>query len=129
VKDFADPNDDAVRRRIAGLHPGGFTRLGAALRHATAELTRERVHHRLLLILSDGRPNDLGHYMADYGVEDSRQAINEARARGVHPFCLNVDPEGPDYLARIFGPVGYVTLRHPEQLPRALLQAVRTLIE
>ncbi|HET7550506.1 MAG TPA: VWA domain-containing protein [Gemmatimonadaceae bacterium] len=129
VKDFAEGNGDAVRRRIAGLHPGGFTRLGAALRHATAELTRERVRHRLLLILSDGRPNDLGHYMADYGVEDSRQAINEARARGIHPFCLNVDPEGPEYLARIFGPVGYVTIRHPEQLPRALLQAVRTLIE
>lgn len=129
VKDFAESNGDVVRRRIAGLHPGGFTRLGAALRHATAELTRERVRHRLLLILSDGRPNDLGHYMADYGVEDSRQAINEARARGIHPFCLNVDPEGPEYLARIFGPVGYVTIRRPEQLPRALLQAVRTLIE
>jgi nitric oxide reductase NorD protein len=129
VKEFAETNGDAVRRRIAGLHPGGFTRLGAAVRHATAELTRERVRHRLLLILSDGRPNDLGHYMADYGVEDSRQAINEARARGIHPFCLNVDPEGPEYLARIFGPVGYVTIRRPEQLPRALLQAVRTLIE
>jgi nitric oxide reductase NorD protein len=129
VKEFAESNGDAVRQRIAGLHPGGFTRLGAALRHATAELTRERVRHRLLLVLSDGRPNDLGHYMADYGVEDSRQAINEARARGIHPFCLNVDPEGPEYLARIFGPVGYVTIRRPEQLPRALLQAVRTLIE
>ncbi|HEU4586263.1 MAG TPA: VWA domain-containing protein [Gemmatimonadaceae bacterium] len=129
VKEFAESNSDVVRRRIAGLHPGGFTRLGAALRHAAAELTRERVRHRLLLILSDGRPNDLGHYMADYGVEDSRQAINEARARGIHPFCLNVDPEGPEYLARIFGPVGYVTIRRPEQLPRALLQAVRTLIE
>jgi nitric oxide reductase NorD protein len=129
VKDFAEGNGEVVRRRIAGLYPGGFTRLGAAIRHATAELTRERVRHRLLLILSDGRPNDLGHYMADYGVEDSRQAINEARARGIHPFCLNVDPEGPEYLARIFGPVGYVTIRHPEQLPRVLLQAVRTLIE
>ena len=129
VKDFAESNSDIVRRRIAGLRPGGFTRLGAALRHATAELVRERVRHRLLLILSDGRPNDLGYYMSDYGVEDSRQAINEARARGIHPFCLNVDPEGPEYLARIFGPVGYVTIRHPEQLPRALLQAVRTLIE
>lgn len=129
VKEFAESNGDSVRRRIAGLHPGGFTRLGAALRHATAELTREHVRHRLLLILSDGRPNDLGHYMSDYGVEDSRQAINEARARGIHPFCLNVDPEGPEYLARIFGPVGYVTLRRPEQLPRALLQAVRTLID
>jgi nitric oxide reductase NorD protein len=129
VKEFAEFNGDAVRRRIAGLHPGGFTRLGAALRHATAELTRERVRHRLLMVLSDGRPNDLGQYMADYGVEDSRQAINEARARGIHPFCLNVDPEGPEYLARIFGPVGYVTIRRPEQLPRALLQAVRTLIE
>ena len=129
VKDFTEVNGDVVRRRIAGLRPGGFTRLGAALRHATAELVSERVRHRLLLILSDGRPNDLGYYMADYGVEDSRQAINEARARGIHPFCLNVDPEGPEYLARIFGPVGYVTIRHPEQLPRALHQAVRTLIE
>jgi nitric oxide reductase NorD protein len=129
VKDFADLNSDTVRRRIAGLRPGGFTRLGAALRHATALLVRERVRHRLLLILSDGRPNDLGYYMSDYGVEDSRQAINEARARGIHPFCLNVDPEGPEYLARIFGPVGYVTIRQPDQLPRALLQAVRTLVE
>ena len=129
VKEFAEANTDTVRRRIAGLRPGGFTRLGAAIRHATAVLVREPVRHRLLLILSDGRPNDLGYYMADYGVEDSRQAINEARARGIHPFCLNVDPEGPEYLARIFGPVGYVTLGHPDQLPRALLQAVRTLIE
>lgn len=129
VKGFSETNGEFVRRRIAGLHPGGFTRLGAALRHATAELTRERVRHRLLLVLSDGRPNDLGYYASDYGVEDSRQAINEARAQGIHPFCLNVDPDGPEYLARIFGPAGYVTLRRPEQLPHALLRAVRTLID
>jgi nitric oxide reductase NorD protein len=98
------------------------------VRHATAVLGREPARHRLLLILSDGRPNDVGPYMTEYGVEDSRQAMHEARARGVYPFCLNVDRDGPEYLARIFGPAGYTTLRRPDQLPRALLQAVRTLI-
>jgi Nitric oxide reductase activation protein len=128
VKDFAEANGELVRRRIATLSPGGFTRLGAAIRHATALLGREHARHRLLLILSDGRPNDLGRYLAEYGVEDSRQAINEARAQGIYPFCLNIDREGSEYLARIFGQSGYATIRQPDQLPLALLKAVRTLI-
>lgn len=128
LKAFGESNGEPVRRRIAALQPGGFTRLGAAVRHATALLSREPARHRLLLVLSDGRPNDLGHYVAGYGVEDSRQAIHEARARAIYPFCLNVDRDRPEYLAHIFGPAGYATLRRPEQLPRALLRAVRVLI-
>jgi nitric oxide reductase NorD protein len=128
LKAVGEANGEPVRRRIAALQPGGFTRLGAAVRHATALLSREPARHRLLLVLSDGRPNDLGHYVAGYGVEDSRQAIHEARARAIYPFCLNVDRDRPEYLAHIFGPAGYATLRRPEQLPRALLRAVRGLI-
>jgi nitric oxide reductase NorD protein len=128
LKHFSEAAGELVRHRIAALEPGGFTRLGAAVRHATAALQREAARHRLLLILSDGRPNDADEYMSDYGVEDSRQAMSEARARGVYPFCLNVDDEGSEYLTRIFGPAGYTSLRRPDQLPVALLQAVRTLI-
>jgi nitric oxide reductase NorD protein len=61
-------------------------------------------------------------------VEDSRQAVLEARAAGVHPFCLTVDAEEPEYLSRIFGASGHTVLRHPEQLPHALLHAVRQLL-
>ncbi|MGH7617060.1 MAG: nitric oxide reductase activation protein NorD, partial [Gemmatimonadaceae bacterium] len=57
VKSFEEHNDAATRRRIAALKARGFTRLGAAVRHMTHELARQTAGHRLLLIISDGRPN------------------------------------------------------------------------
>lgn len=128
IKDFAEANGTAVRSRIAALEPAGFTRLGAAIRHATARLSRQPAGHRLLLILSDGVPHDMDHYVDQYAIEDSRQAIAEARARGVYPFCLTIDRQGSEYLSHIFGPAGHTILRHPEQLPTALLGVVRHLL-
>lgn len=128
IKDFSERNGELVRRRISALAPEFNTRLGAAIRHATAVLARQPAGHRLLLILSDGRPNDMDNYRGEYGVEDSRQAINEARAEGIYPFCLTVDRETPEYLSRIFGPSGHTILRQPDQLPLALLQVVRHLL-
>jgi nitric oxide reductase NorD protein len=128
VKDFSERSGPTTRRRIAGLEPGGFTRLGAALRFATRGLARQSAGHRLLLILSDGRPNDIDEYQSEYGVEDARQAIMEARASGVYPFCITVDRDASEYLPRIFGTTGHTILQRPEQLPRSLLGAVRALI-
>ena len=128
IKDFNEWNGMLVRRRIAGLEPSGFTRLGAAVRHATHKLARQSAGRRLLLLLSDGRPNDVDQYQSEYGVEDSRQAIMEARASGVFPFCLTVDQDASEYLPRIFGTTGHTILQRPEQLPRALLGVVRALI-
>jgi nitric oxide reductase NorD protein len=128
VKSFAERNSIAVRGRVSALEAGGFTRLGAAVRHATWELAHQSAGHRLLLILSDGRPNDVDQYQGTYGVEDSRQAIIEARASGIFPFCLTVDRDASEYLPRIFGVAGHTILQRPEQLPKALLEAVRVLI-
>ncbi len=128
IKDFSERSSPLVNRRIAALEPGGFTRLGAALRHATRQLAHQQAGHRLLLVLSDGRPNDVDHYQGDYGVEDSRQAIFEARASGVYPFCLTIDKEASEYLPRIFGKAGHTILQRPQQLPTALLSVVRALI-
>jgi len=102
--------------------------MGAAIRHATAGLGRTHAGHRLLLILSDGKPNDRDHYVGAFAIEDARQAIAEARAAGVHPFCLTVDRKGSSYLTRIFGPAGHVVLRHPDQLPLALVGVVRQIL-
>ena len=128
IKSFSERSGPAVRRRIAGIEPSGFTRLGAAVRHATLQLARQSAGHRLLLLLSDGRPNDVDEYQGSYGVEDSRQAIMEARASGVFPFCLTIDQDASEYLPRIFGAAGHTILQRPEQLPRALLGAVRALV-
>ena len=128
IKDFAERNGATVRGRISALAPEANTRLGAAIRHATALLDGQSAGHRLLLILSDGKPNDIDSYQGPHGIEDSRQAIIEARTRDIFPFCLTVDHEESEYLKRIFGPAGYAILPRPDHLPRVLLDVVRNLL-
>jgi nitric oxide reductase NorD protein len=128
VKDFGERPGPTVRARIAAIAPDGNTRLGAAMRHATARLARQPAGRRLLLLLSDGRPNDMDRYQGRYAVEDARQAVHEARAAGVVPFCLTVDREEPEYLAHVFGVAGHTILRRPDQLPAALVGLVRHLL-
>lgn len=128
IRDFTDRDPTTARRALGALEGGGFTRLGAAMRFATHELARQSTGQRLLLILSDGRPNDVDRYQGQYGVEDSRQAIMEARASGVFPYCITVDRDASEYLPRIFGTAGHTILQRAEQLPTALLGAVRALI-
>jgi nitric oxide reductase NorD protein len=128
VKRFAERWDAEVARRIAGLEPEHYTRAGAALRHAAASLMGQAASHRLLLLLSDGKPNDTDHYEGRYGVEDLRQAVAEARLQGISPFCLTVDRQAADYIPHVFGPQHYALLPRPELLPGALLEWLRRLV-
>ncbi len=128
VKGFGERNGEDVRGRVAALRPEGYTRMGAAIRHASAVLARQGARHRLLLIISDGKPNDEDHYQGRFAVEDTRQAVVEARAQGIFPFCVTVDQKGGTYLSRIFGTSGHMILHHPEHLPLALMKVVRGLL-
>jgi nitric oxide reductase NorD protein len=117
-----------VRRRIAALDSDRYTRAGAAIRHATAVLAAQAARYRLLLVLSDGKPNDIDEYEGRYGIEDTRQAVAEARLQGLVPFCLTVDRDAPAYLPSIFGRGGYALLRRAEHLPAVLVEVVRKLL-
>jgi nitric oxide reductase NorD protein len=128
VKSFGDSPGDLVRRRIAALDADGYTRVGAAIRHATAALSGEPTERRLLLILSDGKPNDVDEYEGTYGIEDARQAVAEARAQGVDVFCLTVDRDAPRYARRIFGRTGFGVLRRADLLPEVLIDVLRRLL-
>lgn len=128
VKDFDEAPRTTARRRIAALEPDGYTRVGAAVRHASAVLGRESARHRLLLLLSDGKPNDVDEYAGRYGIEDTRQAVAEARLQGLLPFCLTVDREAPAYLPAIFGPRGFAVLSRPDLLPNVLVEVLRSLV-
>ena len=130
IKRFAGSASGETERRLATLEPANATRLGAALRHATAMLAGRAESHRLLLILSDGRPNDRDGYIdEDYAVEDSRRAVSEARVAGVTPYCITVDPEEPrEYMEHIFGEQGYRVLAETAHLPAVLLRAVQGLL-
>jgi nitric oxide reductase NorD protein len=126
LKRFEEPFDREAAHRIAALEPDEFTRVGAALRHATATLRREPAHRRLLLLLSDGKPNDCDRYEGRYGFEDARQALAEARLQGVAPFCVTVDHHASQHLAALFGPGNYSVVSTPQQLASALLEWVRS---
>lgn len=128
VKEFEERDRHLVHRRIAGLEPEEYTRAGAAIRHATATLASRSESKRLLLLISDGKPNDADQYGGVHGIEDTRQAVAEAAMVGIHVFCLTVDRDAPSYMHRIFGPSRFATLAHARELPFALVEALRELI-
>jgi nitric oxide reductase NorD protein len=106
--------------RIAGLQPQGYTRIGPALRHATALLSREPAERRLLLLISDGKPTDYDRYEGRYGVADVRRALLEAERGEIHTHALAVDSVARDYLPALFGESGWHVLARPEDLVEVL---------
>jgi nitric oxide reductase NorD protein len=120
LKKFNEAYTPEVRGRINQIKPGYYTRLGAAIRYGSQQLRTQPAGRKLLLILSDGKPNDLDQYEGRFGIEDTRQAIIEARNLGLQPFCVTIDHKGNQYLPHLFGVNGYAVIRNPLEMPRLL---------
>ena len=129
LKTFKQRYDDNTRGRIHALKPGYYTRMGAAIRQASKLLGECKQKRRLLLLVTDGKPNDLDLYEGRYGVEDTREAVLEARRAGLLPFCITIDQKAGDYLPYMFGANGFTLIRQPEQLPLRLPQLYRQLTQ
>lgn len=118
IKRFDEAYDDTIKARIAGIEAQEYTRMGFAIRHMTAELARIAARTRVMISLSDGKPDDyFDAYRGPYGIEDTRMALIEARRAGIHPFCITIDREARDYLPRLYGPARYTILDDVRQLP------------
>lgn len=121
VKDFDEKYSDEVKRRIGGINYQNNTRLGAAIRHATAKLAKQDARTRLLIVLSDGRPYDHDYGDARYAREDTREALRQAKNEGITPFCITIDRESEAELRDLYGEIGYTiiddVLTLPERLP------------
>lgn len=103
--------------------------MGAAIRQGTAHLSAQGQSQKLLLLLSDGKPNDLDVYEGRYGIEDTREAVLAARRQGIEPFCITIDREADSYLPYMFGANGYTLIKDALQLPERLPQLYRQLTE
>jgi len=121
VKDFDEKYSDEVKQRIGGITFQNNTRLGAAIRHATAKLAKQEARTRLLIVLSDGRPYDHDYVDARYAREDTREALRQAKNRGITPFCITIDRESEAELRDLYGEIGYTiiddVLSLPERMP------------
>jgi nitric oxide reductase NorD protein len=121
LKDFQEHYSDEVMRRIGGITYQNNTRLGAAIRHASAKLEKQEARTRLLIVLSDGRPYDHDYGDARYARDDTREALRQAKIAGITPFCITIDRESESELKDLYGEIGYTiiddVLTLPERLP------------
>jgi nitric oxide reductase NorD protein len=120
LKGFGEPWRGAACDRVGAVKPGYYTRMGAAIRVATMRLQGRGERQRLLLILTDGKPNDLDVYEGRYGLEDTRHAVQAAREAGLTPFCVTIDETAHDYLPMLFGQHGYALVHRPTDLVQRL---------
>ena len=133
IKDLDEPFSDKVKKRIDKIAPVRSTRMGPAIRHATSKLDAYDAKVKILILVSDGRPQDHGYGRdrteKEYAIHDTKQALLEARRKGITPFALTVDKEGHDYLGQMCEDMGYEVVADIEQLPQRLPTLYRRLTE
>lgn len=128
VKRMDEPYGDEVRARISGIRPQDYTRMGFAIRHLTRLLNEAEARTKLLITLSDGKPDDYHDgYRGKYGIEDTRKALQEAQRSGIHPFCITIDKEARDYLPHLYGAAHYTVVDEVGRLPYKVADIYRRL--
>ncbi|MBE2275617.1 MAG: nitric oxide reductase activation protein NorD [Rhodobacteraceae bacterium] len=126
-KDFDQAWGDLAKARLAGAEGRLSTRMGAAIRHATAHLQQVKAARRLMLVLTDGAPADIDVRDPFYLRHDARHAVDAAVRAGIVPFCLTLDPRADAYAQRIFGTRNVQVLDRVERLPERLPQLYASL--
>lgn len=127
VKEMQERYSTTVRQRISAIGPREYTRMAPAIRHMTAKFAKVEAKVRLLIVLSDGKPEDYDDYKGDYAIEDTRHALFEAKAHGIHPFCITIDRKAHEYMAHMYGEVNYIFIDKVQQLPARMSEIYRTL--
>ena len=133
IKAFDDSQGDTLKKRIGGMRAQKSTRMGTAIRHACAKLEKQQTEQRLLILLSDGFPQDYDYgedrSSYEYGIQDTMMALMEAKFKEITPFCITVDHEGKDYLKKMCEPSSYLVIKDIHALPEMLPKVVASLIQ
>ena len=127
VKHLDEAHGDVVRQRIGAIGPREYTRMGPPIRHLARRLRETDARMRLLIILTDGKPEDYDGYADTYAIEDTRRALIEARGNGIHAFCVTVDQKAHEYLGHMFGQGNYIFVNRIESLPLRMAEFYRSL--
>ena len=121
VKDF-DENWSAAKHKIGGIEPSGYTRIGAALRHAGARLDARKNKSKWIILISDGKPNDYDKYEGKYGINDVKQALRELNQRNINSYALAIEAQAKYYLPQMFGQNHYQILTTPSELLQSMVK-------
>ena len=126
LKTFTESLNDEVKGRIGGVRPEKNTRMGPAIRHAAGQLKEYPARVKLMIILSDGLPNDQD-YSNEYAIADSRSAIRESRSAFIHVHAITVNAVNSPHLDNLYGDVHHTVIADVKQLPDKLPRLYRAL--
>ena len=110
-----------------GLTTGGYTRLGAPLRHLTSRLLAQASERRLLIVIGDGLISDEG-YEGRYAWADAAHAVEEADDAAVSIYYIGVGQTKRGSPSGCVGPRRSTRIRRVEELPRVLAHVHRELV-
>jgi hypothetical protein len=131
ARDFGDALSARAWAALAAMEPRRSTRMGPAIRHATAKLSRQGEAVKVLIVVSDGYPQDSDYgpdrHDEEYGIQDTARALVEAADAGIATFCVTIDPAGHDYLQRMCAPDRYMVIDDVAALPGELTKIYRAL--
>ena len=121
VKDF-DENWAIAKNKVGAIEPSGYTRIGAALRHAGARLDTRKTKNKWIILISDGKPNDYDKYEGKYGINDVKQALRELNQRDINSYALAIEAQAKYYLPQMFGQNHYQILTTPTELLQSMVK-------
>lgn len=121
VKDF-DENWAIAKNKVGAIEPSGYTRIGAALRHAGARLDTRNTKNKWIILISDGKPNDYDKYEGKYGINDVKQALRELNQRDISSYALAIEAQAKYYLPQMFGQNHYQILTTPTELLQSMVK-------
>lgn len=108
--------------KIGAVEPKGYTRIGTALRHATARLNTRDSKNKWIVLISDGKPNDYDKYEGKYGIQDIKKALNEAKNNQVNSFAFAIEAQAKYYLPLMFGQNNFQILTSTPELLKGLVK-------
>ncbi|WP_028584468.1 nitric oxide reductase activation protein NorD [Desulfogranum mediterraneum] len=127
LKTLDEAYSSTVRKRIGSISPREYTRMAPAIRHMISLLKPVEARLRLLLILSDGKPEDYDDYKGSYAIEDTRHALFEAKAAGIQSFGITIDRHAQSYMGHMYGPANCIFVDDINRLPALVPEIYRTL--
>jgi nitric oxide reductase NorD protein len=102
------------------VHPGGYTRIGAALRHAHEIIDRQSAKKKIVLLITDGRPCDYDRYEGNHGIHDVKKAIETGHQHGIATHAFAIEKRAAEYFPRMFTQHHFDIIPTPERLTQTI---------
>jgi nitric oxide reductase NorD protein len=120
-KAFGDAWGEEAVSRILSARPASSTRIGPALRHSRYLLSRIEARQRLIILITDGKPMDIGYDpKTRYAQYDVRMACEESIRQGIDTFGISTEANTLTDMEIMFPRRRFAVLSDIRQLTHAL---------